>query len=162
MITIDEIMTTKPHTLSEKHSMQDAIRLMAEKHIRHIPVVNAESELVGLVTHRDVLAATDSNIRAGNERQDPASVPLSKIMIADVATVDEHVDLRSAARFLQDHKYGCLPVVVKGKLKGIVTASDFVTVAINLLEQLEEKEFDPSEDFDATDLPGETDSPEDY
>jgi CBS domain-containing protein len=45
--------------------------------------------------------------------------------------------MREAALYLQRHKYGCLPVVNDGKLKGIVTDSDFVAVAINLLEQWE-------------------------
>ena len=140
MITIDEIMTTDLHTLSQTASLEEAIGLMAEKHIRHIPIVDAKGKLVGLVTHRDVLAATDSTLRATEERQDPKSILLTDLMTRDVVTVDENVSLRSAALHLERHKYGCLPVVIKGQLKGIVTDSDFVAVAINLLEQLEAAE----------------------
>lgn len=57
-----------------------------------------------------------------------------------VATVDERASLRQAALFLEQHKIGCLPVVSDGKLRGIITDTDFVGVAINLLEQLEEAE----------------------
>lgn len=156
MITIEEVMTTKLHTLSEKDSLQDAIQLMADKHIRHIPIVDAKGKLTGIVSHGDVLAATDSTLHAQDERQSPASVPISKIMTRDVATVDENASLRSAARYLERYKYGCLPVVTKGKLKGIITDSDFIAVAINLLEQLEEMEPDRSDDYE------ETESPEDY
>ena len=53
--------------------------------------------------------------------------------------------LRQAALFLEKHRIGCLPGVTKGELKGIITDTDFVGVAINLLEQLEMEEF---EDFD--------------
>lgn len=142
MFTINQIMTTELRTLPETASLEDAIRLMAEAHIRHIPIVNTKGKLVGLVTHRDVLAATDSKLRAPDERQSPASIPLSKIMTRNVATVDEHASLRSAALHIEKHKYGCIPVVTDGNLKGIITDSDFLAVAINLIEQLEEDELD--------------------
>jgi CBS domain-containing membrane protein len=142
VFTINQIMTTELRTLPETASLEDAIRLMAEAHIRHIPIVNTKGKLVGLVTHRDVLATTDSTLRDPDERQSPASVPLSKIMTRDVVTVDEHANLRSAALLIERHKYGCIPVVTKGNLKGIITDSDFVAVAINLIEQLEQTELD--------------------
>ena len=142
MFTINQIMTTGLHTLPETASLEDAIRLMTEARIRHIPIVNAKGKLVGLVTHRDVLATTDSTLRSPDERQNPVSIPLSKIMTRNVVTVDEHASLRSAALHLERHKYGCIPVVAKGNLKGIITDSDFVAVAINLLEQLEQAELD--------------------
>ncbi len=51
MITLDEIITTDSATLPENATFQDAIQLMAEKHIRHIPIVNSAGELMGLITH---------------------------------------------------------------------------------------------------------------
>ncbi len=145
MITVDEIMTVEPYTLLETSSLADAMQLMAEKNVRHIPIVDAEGRLVGLVTQRDVLAATDSTLRVEDERQNPASISLAKVMTRDVATVEEHANLRKAALYLERHKYGCLPVVTDGKLRGIVTSRDFVAVAINLLEQLEQTE--PPEEY---------------
>ena len=140
MITVDEIMTMDLHTLPQTASLADAIKLMGKKHIHHLPIVDAKGQLVGLVSHRDVLAATDSSLRAKNERQRPADIPITKIMTRDVATVDEHVSLRQAARYLEKHRYGCLPVVSGGKLRGIITHSDFLAVAINLLEQVDDRE----------------------
>jgi CBS domain-containing protein len=61
-------------------------------------------------------------------------------MVRELATIDEHASLRQAALFLEKHQIGCLPVVTHGKLRGIVTDTDFVGVAINLLEQIEESE----------------------
>ena len=68
------------------------------------------------------------------------------MMVTDVATVDEHASLRQAALFLEKHRIGCLPVVTDGELKGIITDTDFVAVAINLLEQLEEEDLEETED----------------
>jgi CBS domain-containing protein len=58
-------------------------------------------------------------------------------MTTDLSVVHEQMNLREAALRLQAHRYGCLPVVSRGKLIGIITDSDFVAVAINLLEQLD-------------------------
>ena len=130
MITVDEIMSTNLETLKEVDTLETAARLMADNGIRHLPVLNDDGSLVGLVTQRDVL-------KSASVAANPGSVPCSEFMTRDVDTVDERTGLRQAAIYLQKHKYGCLPVVTGGKLKGIVTDSDFVGVAINLLEQLE-------------------------
>jgi CBS domain-containing protein len=62
------------------------------------------------------------------------------MMVTDVATVDVNASLRHAALFLEKHSIGCLPVLDGEKLVGIITDTDFVAVAINLLEQIEETE----------------------
>jgi CBS domain-containing protein len=72
-------------------------------------------------------------------------------MVAEVATVDINASLRHAALFLEKRKIGCLPVMDDQKLVGIITDTDFVAVAINLLEQLEDSE-PPDEDYDDLDV----------
>lgn len=57
MLTVAEIMTREPYTLGPDDSLAGARKLMAEHHIRHIPVLSAEGTLIGVVTQRDVLAA---------------------------------------------------------------------------------------------------------
>ena len=61
-------------------------------------------------------------------------------MVTDIATIDKHATLRQAALFIEKHKIGCLPIVSDGHLCGIITDTDFVGVAINLLELAEETE----------------------
>jgi CBS domain-containing protein len=137
MITVDEIMTTKLFTLPATATLAGAIRVMAQESIRHIPIMDAEGKLEGLVTRHDVLAALDSTLRTKTDRRDPATIPLAEIMTRDLATVDGGTNLRRAALFLEKHKYSCLPVMTEGRLSGIVTDVDLVAVAINLIEQLE-------------------------
>lgn len=140
MITVADVMTTQPYTLKETDVIDTARKLMAEKNIRHIPIVNEEGALRGLVTHRDLLAASISalvDIEETERQRVETSTPLAQIMTTDLSVVTEDMNLRQAALRLQNHKYGCLPVVSQGVLKGIITDSDFVAVAINLLEQLE-------------------------
>jgi CBS domain-containing protein len=140
VITVDEIMTTELETLPATATLADAIRVMAEQSIRHIPILDRDGRLEGLVTRHDVLATLDSTLRVETARRDPASIPLAEIMTRDVATVEGDANLRRAALFLEEHKYSCLPVVTGGRLRGIVTDLDLVAVAINLLEQLETDE----------------------
>ena len=137
MITVDEIMTTEIFTLPATATVADAIRVMAERSVRHIPIVDTEGNLEGLVTRHDVMAVMDSTMRSKAARRDPATIPLAEIMTRDVLSVDAGANLRRAALFLEEHEFSCLPVMKEGKFSGIVTDADLVAVAINLLEQLE-------------------------
>jgi CBS domain-containing protein len=137
MITVDEIMTTEIFTLPATATMADAIRAMAGRSIRHIPIVDSEGNLEGLVTRHDVMDVMDSTLRAKATQRDPATITLAEIMTRDVLTVDAGANLRRAALFLEEHEFSCLPVIKEGRLSGIVTDADLVAVAINLLEQLE-------------------------
>ena len=145
MITVDEIMTTELHTLPATATLAQAIRVMAEESIRHIPIMDAEGRLEGLVTDHDVLATLDSTLRAKTRRRDPATISLAEIMTRDVVTVDAGTNLRRAALFLEEHEFSCLPVMTEGKFSGIVTDADLVAVAINLLEQLETRKESESD-----------------
>lgn len=139
--SIAEIMTTEPETLGVDDSLETARDMMSQRGFRHIPIIDGDGKLAGLVTQSDVLAASASNLGGDGDRS-AAEIRIGEFMTRDVATVDERAELRDAAMYLQRHKYGCLPVVTDGQLRGIVTDSDFVGVAINLLEQLELSEPD--------------------
>lgn len=152
MLTIAEIMTREPYTLGPDETLTTARQLIAEHHIRHIPIVSAEGGLIGVVSQRDVLAAADSNV-VDREASDQGEnyVALSSIMTTPVQTAEDSASLRGAALLLQKNKLGCLPVLRQGKLVGIITDSDFVAIAINLMEQLEaaepeESDFEPDDD----------------
>ena len=138
MITVDEIMSVELRTLTANDSLADAQSMMANAHIHHIPIVEGDNQLVGIVSHRDVLTATEPQKSGAPLAQNPSNISVNEFMTRDVTTVDPRANLRQAAVFLQRHSYGCLPVVEEGKLIGIVTDTDFVGVAINLLEQMEE------------------------
>ena len=149
MLTVSEIMTREPYTLGPDSNLAEARQLMAEHHIRHIPVLSNDGSLVGLVSQRDVLAAEDSSVVSSQQAIDATDryVALSSVMTAPVQTVDERDSLRGTAIILQKSKVGCLPVLRDGDLIGIITDTDFVAIAINLMEQLEAQE-PPEEEFD--------------
>jgi CBS domain-containing protein len=142
MFTVAEIMTREPYTLTPDHSLADARNLMAQHHIRHVPIVTGDGVVAGIVSQRDVLAAEDSSVI--NDPQSRGArdqyVALSSIMTSPAQTIDEHASLRGTAIHLHKNRLGCLPVLRAGKLIGIITDADFVAIAINLMEQLEATE----------------------
>jgi CBS domain-containing protein len=152
MITINEFMTSDPITLRETDTIDDARKMMTEKHIRHIPITDDDDRLLGLVTQRDILAETVPDHEANKAN---SNKKLSEIMIHDVSTIHETDSLRQAAIYLQSHKYGCLPVISDDRLTGIITDSDFIAIAINLLEQVElsEEETAMEDRLDDFDMP---------
>lgn len=140
MMSLDMIMSTDLITVTPEDSLATVRTLMHDHRIHHVPVTQKEDDLVGLVTLTDVLAATDSILRDDESRLHATQIKVKDIMTRDLATIDEHASLRQAALFIEKHQIGCLPVVTDGKLRGIVTDTDFVGVAINLLEQIEDSE----------------------
>ena len=149
MLSVAEIMTAQPYTLSPDDSLAQARKLMADHHIRHIPIISGNGILVGVVSQRDVLAAADSSVLPDQptREQEEHYVALSSVMTSPVQTVDEHASLRGTAMHLLQNRLGCLPVTRDDQLVGIITDSDFVGVAINLMEQLEQAE-PVANDFD--------------
>ena len=63
MFTIDEFMTPDVYTLGPDDTLYNAQSLMIEKNVHHLPVVDEQNHLVGLITHRDMLAAAESILK---------------------------------------------------------------------------------------------------
>jgi len=118
---VADLMTSQLRCLKETDSLADAMAAMQELFIRHVPVVDAEGRLAGLVTQRDVLSC---------EYKKDGGTPLREVMRTDVATVSPDTLLRTAAETMIFNKYGCLPVVSDGELVGIITETDFLKLAI--------------------------------
>ena len=140
MFNLNVIMSTNVITVPLTATLAEARSLMQKNRFHHLPVVNDSGDFVGLLTQTDVLAATDSILRDAENRLRAKSIPIEDVMVRNVVTISPDASLRQAALFLEKYRIGCLPVVTDGKLVGIITDTDFVAVAINLLEQLEEHE----------------------
>jgi CBS domain-containing membrane protein len=144
MITVAEMMTTGAKTLTKDDSLADVQAVMEKFTCHHVPIVANGAELVGLVSQRDVLRITESSLIKDATRIDPEQLKIAAFMTTDVFTVQPETSLRKAAIYIRTQRYGCLPVVEDKKLVGIITDSDFVNIAIDLLEQIEQSE--PLED----------------
>lgn len=128
-LEVRDLMTPKVFTLKPADSLEDLYELMDDKHVRHVPIVDREGDLVGLVTHRDL-----SRSVLGPQEGLPLSVQedilrrrrVREIMATEVDTIEPDAPLQSAAEILLESKIGCLPVVEGDHLVGILTEADFV------------------------------------
>ena len=133
---VGDLMTTELVTLTEDETLAHAQRCMARGRIRHLPVTR-DDRLVGLITHRDLLAASFSifaEVESIEQRRIFTTVPVVEAMHRDVVTVMPNLGVSQAARILLENKYGCLPVVdEEDRLLGIVTEADFLRLTVHLL-----------------------------
>jgi CBS domain-containing membrane protein len=133
---VSELMSAVVETLSVGDTLLTARRQIDKGRIRHLPVVDGNERLLGLITHRHILNAWVSHGRPGTESVEAVArdVPIEMLMEKDVLTVDPETTAAEAARLLTQYKFGCLPVVEHGKLVGIVTEADFVRFARRFFE----------------------------
>jgi CBS domain-containing membrane protein len=132
-------MTTDLVTLKETDSVALARRIMGEQHIRHLPIHNEMGAFVGLLTQRDVLAATVSVLAEVDQETInamEAAIPIRELMTTAMTTVREDTSLREAALLLLELKVGCLPVLSDSRLLGIVTEADFIKFVLRVLDRL--------------------------
>jgi acetoin utilization protein AcuB len=115
-----ERMTDQPVIVTGDMTVKDALDTIQERHVHHLPVVDSEENLVGIVAEKDLLRARNDDL-------------LRDIMTRDVVTVTEYTALEEAARIMADHKISSLPVMRNGKLVGIVTETDLFRVFLELL-----------------------------
>ena len=129
-LSVRDLMTDTIFALRADDDIQMARDLMDERNVRHVPVVDEDRHLVGLVSERDLLRSmypSTSELPVGTQHAVLQRVKVSAIMTRDVETVEPEDDLAAAAQVMLDNKYGCVPVVVEGgHVEGIITESDFV------------------------------------
>ncbi|MEK3890367.1 acetoin utilization AcuB family protein [Bacillus sp. FSL K6-3431] len=128
---LEQIMTRDVATLTPSDSIKTALQLMRDRKIRHIPLINEEMQLIGLVTDRDIKIATPILIEADllNEIID---MPLSTVMTKNIITGHPLDFVEEITVIFYDHKIGCLPIVSGGKLVGIITSTDLLHTMVEL------------------------------
>ena len=111
---VKDWMTEEPLVVSPKTSVEEAIRIMRENRVRHLPVVKKDDQLVGIVTQTDLLQASPSPATSLSVWE--INFLLAKMQVRDAMTrkvivVEEECPLEEAALVMAEHKIGCLPVV---------------------------------------------------
>jgi acetoin utilization protein AcuB len=120
-----ERMSRPAITVAGETTVREALDIIQEHELRHLPVLTAAGALVGIVSEKDLLRANpDELVRA--------------IMTRDVVTATEYTALEEAARIMSDHKISSLPVMRDGKLVGIITETDLFQIFLELLAAREE------------------------
>jgi CBS domain-containing protein len=134
--TVGDVMTRKLVTVSEQDLVANIDEAMHRLRLRHMPVVDAQGKLVGLVSHPDLMHAASSFLsdREADRNALIARVSVGMIMQREVLTVQADDSLVEAGKLMWESKIGSLPVVdPEGGLVGIITEADFIAIALELL-----------------------------
>jgi acetoin utilization protein AcuB len=139
MFVVDKWMTRDVITVPPQEKIIDAFELMQGRGIRHLPVVE-DGELKGLVTDRDIrLALIPSPLSTPEDRMYHlgALERVDEIMATELITVEPTTTIEEAAKLMAQYKIGAVPVVGQGKLVGILTETDILSVFIEMLETIQ-------------------------
>lgn len=141
MKTVAQLLKTKAqqhqqvHTIAPGAMVLDALKLMAEKNVGALPVVE-DGRVVGIVSERDYARKIVLQGRSS------VGTPVSQIMSSPVITVDTHKDIDHCMNMMTDSHLRHLPVVENGELLGLLSIGDLVKEAIaeqaQLIKQLEQ------------------------
>ena len=129
---VRDVMSADPTTLKRNDKLTLADDIMRLGRVRHLPVLDDDGQtLAGIVSQRDLFRdalahALGYGKHAQRKMLDTLSV--KDVMNTDVVTTSPDTSLVEAARVLTERKIGCLPVVDKGRLVGILTEGDFVAL----------------------------------
>ncbi|MFO7494262.1 MAG: CBS domain-containing protein [Desulfobacterales bacterium] len=135
---VSRSMTGKVVTISPQALVLDAQKMMVDKQIRHLPVVEKDDHLVGMITDHDIRSALPlgfiQQALPPEERERLASLTVGEIMTRKLVTISPTDTIQDALLIVQQHKVGALPVVDEAhRLRGIISVRDLLRAFINVL-----------------------------
>ena len=125
---IKNLMSEDVITVDKDQNLSDALKLLRKNNVSRLPVVN-NKELVGIVSERDIAAKLGSS---KYESMPASRLHISSVMVKDVCTVPETMQLGDVAKLMLEKGIGSVPVMCEDKMVGIVSKADFVTLAVGI------------------------------
>lgn len=128
-LRIRDLMTTDMVTLERGETLDIADSIMNLGRIRHLPVLDGDGRLCGIVSQRDLFRGalgTALGVKVSDQHRLLRTLRIEDVMTSDLLTARPDDSLHHAAALMLKHKIGCLLVVEGDRLVGLVTESDFV------------------------------------
>ncbi len=133
---VRDCMTRNLITITQDTPVHVALRLMKDKKVRRLPVLDSRGSLTGIVSENDLLKVSPSAATTLSMWELPellAKIMVEKVMTRSVITVAEDTPLEEAARIMADNRIGGLPVMDGQSLTGIITETDLFKVFLTQL-----------------------------
>lgn len=145
MTTVAEVMTTDVITVTPDTAIRDLAKILLEKHINGVPVVDDEGNVLGVVCESDLVSQNqplhiptvfvifdsfiplENPFRLRNEFKRITATTVEDIYSHPAVTVSPGMDIAQAAQLMVEHKYYTLPVVEEGKLVGVLGKADLLS-----------------------------------
>lgn len=128
-LKVRDLMNEVVLSVHADDTVEKVYDLMNDRGLRHLTVVDADGDLVGIVSHRDLLRhwpLARAEVPVFLMREILRRTLVEDVMTSEVETADPDLPLSEAAQVMSENKFGCLPVLQDSKLVGILTESDFV------------------------------------
>jgi CBS domain-containing membrane protein len=126
---VADLMTEKVVFGRENDSLESIYDAMMDNKIRHLPILNSEGEILGIISHRDLVGAAlynESKLPISQVKEFLRNTRADEVMTRGVEVTEPMESLSEAGLKLLENQFGCLPVVEGLKLIGILTEADFV------------------------------------
>ncbi len=123
--TVSEFMSTDLFTVREDDIIELVAEMMNWRQIRYLPVENDKRELIGLVSSRTLI---EYFTRRESHTIDK-TITVKDVMISNVITAHENLNIIDAMDLMKKNKIGCLPIIKNKKLSGIITAMDLLEIS---------------------------------
>ena len=125
---IKNLMSEDLITIDKDQNLSDALKLLRKHNVSRLPVTN-NKELVGIISERDIA----NKLGSSKYESMPASrLHISSVMVKDVITVPQTMQLGEVAKLMLEKGIGSVPVMDGDKMVGIVSKADFVTLAVGI------------------------------
>jgi CBS domain-containing protein len=128
---VSAIMTTNTIIANASHKISQVLRLFIDYPIHHLPIVDADNKLIGIVSSNDIpkvfeqLCGRADKITMDYEAIDNA-LNLTAIMTPNPITISSTDTIEAAVKIFTEKKFLALPVVDNGELVGILSAKDVI------------------------------------
>jgi len=139
-MNVVDVMTSEPTTISAEATLRDALNLMNEHHIMHLPVLSKRKHLIGIISDRDCRQALNSPYILRERWQDEElldKLDVRSFMTAAPIIVEPDAPATEATRLMLTHTIGCLPVMRAETLVGIITRSDILVAFMKMSEKID-------------------------
>lgn len=132
IVKVKDLMTTDVISVHLDDNVAELYESMLINFIRHLPVVDENEWLLGIISERDLLRIIDGTPRLclGDTKKILSKHVVRDIAITPVATVGPDTLITEAGRLMMETKFSCLPVIKDKELVGILTEIDFIRYVI--------------------------------
>ena len=124
-LTVEEFTTPCAHVLGPENTVEQAVKMMSENNIRHLPVLDSNKKVIGIVSERDLYSSHQLNIKG--------ETTVQNIMKTEPYCTPAQTKIYEVALTMSENKYGSAIIVYEDESLGIFTSTDALNALIEVI-----------------------------